>query len=120
MHGRHGFRRRLYPHLPRRLFGDGGATAKKIQRESVLRRTCMQFESERRLRMLCAVLALGGCCGVALGDEVTDRSKNPDLWPDQGGDQAPPRHSSLKNINTQNVSKLQMIWSQSSGTLRGH
>ena len=31
-----------------------------------------------------------------------------------------PRHSRLKDINTTNVGKLQMIWSQSSGTLRGH
>jgi len=26
----------------------------------------------------------------------------------------------LKDINATNVHKLQMIWSQSSGTLRGH
>jgi PQQ-dependent dehydrogenase (methanol/ethanol family) len=80
----------------------------------------MQSETQQRLRMLCAVLALGGCWGVASGDEVTDRTKNPDLWADPGGDQALTRHSSLKNINTQNVHGLQMVWSQSSGTLRGH
>src|ERR1700691_5440772 len=80
----------------------------------------MQLESQRRLRMLCAVLALGGCWGVASSDEVTDRAKNPDLWADPGGDQALTRHSALKNINAQNVHGLQMIWSQSSGTLRGH
>jgi len=61
-----------------------------------------------------------GMLGLASSDEVTDRAKNPDLWADPGGDQAQTRHSALKNINTQNVHGLQMVWSQSSGTLRGH
>ena len=42
------------------------------------------------------------------------------LWATPGGDQALTRHSRLKDINTGNASKLQMVWSQSSGTLRGH
>ena len=71
----------------------------------------MQFESKRRLKMLCALLALGGCYGVASADEVTDRAKNPDLWAAPGGDQAQTRHSSLKLINKDNVKGLQMVWS---------
>ena len=37
-----------------------------------------------------------------------------------GGDQSLTRHSALKDISTSNVGNLQMVWSQSSGTLRGH
>src|ERR1700728_1218877 len=80
----------------------------------------MLFEREGRLWTICAVLALGGSCAAAIGDEVSDRAKNPDLWAAPGGDAALTRHSRLKDINTTNASKLQMVWSQSSGTLRGH
>ncbi len=37
-----------------------------------------------------------------------------------GGDLNLARYSSLKGINTENAKDLQMAWSQSSGTLRGH
>ncbi len=37
-----------------------------------------------------------------------------------GGDYGLKRHSTLSDINKDNVDKLQMAWSQSSGTLRGH
>src|ERR1700683_5627786 len=80
----------------------------------------MLFEREGRLWTICAILALGGSCAAAIGDEVTDRAENPDLWAAPGGDQALTRHSRLKDINTSIVGNLTMIWSQSSGTLRGH
>jgi len=67
-----------------------------------------------------AILALGGGCTAAVSDEVTDRAKDPNLWAAPGGDQALTRHSQLKDITTANVKGLQMVWSQSSGTLRGH
>ncbi len=80
----------------------------------------MRSERDTSLRILCAALALGTSCAAAIGDEVTDRSKDPNLWAAPGGDQALTRHSALKSINASNVSHLQMVWSQSSGTLRGH
>src|ERR1700683_378403 len=80
----------------------------------------MRFERDKSLRTICAALALGASCAAAIGDEVTDRSKDPNLWAAPGGDQALTRHSTLKSINTSNVGQLQMVWSQSSGTLRGH
>src|SRR3979490_3139553 len=80
----------------------------------------MQFASRGRLWRMLAILALGGGCAAAVSDEVTDRAKDPNLWASPGGDQALTRHSRLKDINTSNVGKLQMVWSQSSGTLRGH
>ena len=80
----------------------------------------MRFEREGRLWTICAILALGGSCAAVFGDEVTDRAKDPNLWAAPGGDQANTRHSALKDINASNVGKLTMVWSQSSGTLRGH
>jgi glucose dehydrogenase len=80
----------------------------------------MRFERKRTLCALGASLALGAFCAAAFGDEVTDRSKDPNLWAAPGGDQSLTRHSTLKDINASNVGHLQMIWSQSSGTLRGH
>ena len=81
----------------------------------------MRFECNRSSwRDICLALALGASCAAAFGDEVTDRSKDPNLWAAPGGDPALTRHSKLNQINTSNVGQLQMIWSQSSGTLRGH
>ena len=80
----------------------------------------MRFERKKTLCAISAAVALGAFCAAAIGDEVTDRAKDPNLWAAPGGDQALTRHSRLKDINTGNASKLQMIWSQSSGTLRGH
>ena len=46
--------------------------------------------------------------------------KDPDQWPAPGRDFQLTRHSDLKDINTGNVSKLQMIWLQGTNALRGH
>ena len=53
-------------------------------------------------------------------EEIDKRAKNPDWWPAPGRDNKLTRHSPLKDINTDNVAKLQMAWSQSTGALRGH
>src|SRR6202167_356482 len=53
-------------------------------------------------------------------DEIIASAKNPDLWPAPGRDLSLTRHSTLNDINASNVSKLQMVWSQSTGALRGH
>ena len=80
----------------------------------------MRFERKRSLCVIGAGLALGAFCAAAFGDEVADRAKDPNLWAAPGGDQSLTRHSALKDISTSNVGNLQMVWSQSSGTLRGH
>ncbi|MDB5969197.1 MAG: Methanol dehydrogenase large subunit protein [Hydrocarboniphaga sp.] len=73
------------------------------------------------VRMVCAAVVLGAFCGSAAANpEEVQRSKDPAQWGMPGGDLALTRHSKLDDINTGNVNKLQMIWSQSSGTLRGH
>lgn len=71
--------------------------------------------------MACSMLLAGATCGTAFANpETVERSKDPNQWAAPGGDLAMTRHSKLKDINTGNVGKLQMMWSQSSGTLRGH
>src|ERR1700758_1918867 len=80
----------------------------------------MRSKRNNSLRIVVAALVLGGSCAAAIADEVSERSKDANLWAAPGGDQALTRHSSLKQINTSNAGQLQMVWSQSSGTLRGH
>jgi lanthanide-dependent methanol dehydrogenase len=79
---------------------------------------------------LCAsaamLMAIGGICGRTVAalagsdSEIAVASKNPDLWPGMGQNLALNRHSDLGQINTDNVGKLQLMWSQSTGALRGH
>ena len=51
--------------------------------------------------------------------EIEERAKNENLWPAPGRDNQLTRHSTLKDINKDNVAKLNHIWSQSMGALRG-
>lgn len=70
---------------------------------------------------LAGVLALGLSGAADAGsEEIVAAAKNPDLWPAPGRDTSLTRFSPLKDINTGNVQKLQYVWSQSSGALRGH
>jgi lanthanide-dependent methanol dehydrogenase len=76
-------------------------------------------------------LVLGGFIALMMGlagqafaansdSEQLARMKDPDQWPAPARDFNLDRHSPLKDINTGNVDKLQMIWDQSTGALRGH
>ncbi|MBK5199062.1 MAG: hypothetical protein JJE37_12420, partial [Methyloceanibacter sp.] len=42
--------------------------------------------------------------------EIDQRATDPDQWPAPGRDNKLTRHSDLKDINTENVKKLEMIW----------
>jgi PQQ-dependent dehydrogenase (methanol/ethanol family) len=53
-------------------------------------------------------------------DEIEKRAKDPNQWGAPGRDNQLTRHSPLADINAENVGKLQMAWSQSTGALRGH
>jgi PQQ-dependent dehydrogenase (methanol/ethanol family) len=58
---------------------------------------------------------------VALADaDLEQKMANPDNWASQAGDDANLRWSELKQINAQNVNRLQVAWTISTGTLRGH
>ncbi|MDE1922049.1 MAG: PQQ-dependent dehydrogenase, methanol/ethanol family [Gammaproteobacteria bacterium] len=70
-----------------------------------------------------AAVALVAVCGAAIAgsdSEEGQRFKDPSQWGAPAGNLNLTRFSGLKQINTKTVSRLQMIWSQSSGTLRGH
>lgn len=74
-----------------------------------------------RLAIIGSMLLVGATCISAYANqEELTRSKDANQWGSPAGDFALTRHSALKDINAGNVGKLQMIWSQSSGTLRGH
>ncbi|MFZ0552423.1 MAG: PQQ-dependent dehydrogenase, methanol/ethanol family [Steroidobacteraceae bacterium] len=70
------------------------------------------------------LLAASLACGTAVAQmgsdaEEAQNSANPDLWPSMGQNLGLDRHSALTQINTSNVSNLEMAWSQSLGDLRG-
>ena len=68
-----------------------------------------------------AVLAaMGSTAWAASDDEQAQRFSDPNQWGAPAGNLSQTRYSSLKDINSGNAKDLQMIWSQSSGTLRGH
>ncbi|TXG78514.1 MAG: PQQ-dependent dehydrogenase, methanol/ethanol family [Thermomicrobiales bacterium] len=67
-----------------------------------------------------AIAVLGWSIGASANQEIHERSKNHNNWAAPGSNLALQRHSQLKDINTGNVKNLQMMWSQSSGGLRGH
>src|SRR5690242_17965752 len=67
-----------------------------------------------------AVALATGMSAFAGSEEIVTESKNADLWPAPGRDLSLTRHSALKDINAENVSRLNMVWSQSTGSLRGH
>jgi PQQ-dependent dehydrogenase (methanol/ethanol family) len=73
-------------------------------------------------------LILTACLGVAAiiagnaqaNDELQRMSQNPKDWVMPTGDYANTRYSKLNQINAQNVNKLQVAWTFSTGVLRGH
>jgi len=68
---------------------------------------------------------LGAVAAFAAGpayanDELIKMSQNPKDWVMPTGDYANQRFSQLKQISAQNVGKLQVAWTFSTGVLRGH
>lgn len=74
----------------------------------------------KRLLTLLAVFALG-CSQVAFANsDVQKQIDDPNQWVLQTGDYANQRYSKLDQINKENVAKLQVSWTFSTGVLRGH
>ena len=63
---------------------------------------------------------MGASSFASANDDVVRLEQDPNLWPVDGQNYYLQRHSTLSDINKDNVSQLQMVWSQSSGALRGH
>lgn len=69
--------------------------------------------------LMTGTLAVGISTPVFANSEIEKRASNPDLWPAPGRDNQLTRHSTLSDINKDNINKLQMIWSQSMNSNRG-
>ena len=71
--------------------------------------------------LVAALLILSGPATAAdsASAEIDKRAEDPNQWPAPGRDNKLTRHSKLSDINTKNVGKLEMIWSQSMNSLRG-
>src|SRR6476661_1589768 len=72
---------------------------------------------------------LSTCMGVVVvfatgaahaNDELIRMSQNPKQWAQPAGNFANTRYSALKQITADNVGKLQVAWTFSTGVLRGH
>ncbi|MDT3380230.1 lanthanide-dependent methanol dehydrogenase XoxF5 [Labrys portucalensis] len=69
---------------------------------------------------------LGVVCSLLFGaqayanDEVQKLTQDPNQWVLQTGDYANTRYSKLDQITAENVKKLQVSWTFSTGVLRGH
>ncbi|MBR0774332.1 methanol/ethanol family PQQ-dependent dehydrogenase [Bradyrhizobium diazoefficiens] len=77
------------------------------------------------MRKVLLATFLGSAAALAAGsasanDEVLKMSQNPKDWVMATGDYANTRYSKLNQINAQNVGKLQVAWTFSTGVLRGH
>jgi len=64
-----------------------------------------------------AVLTAGAAYA---NDELAKLQKDPKQWVMPAGDFANTRYSALKQITADNVGKLQVAWTFSTGVLRGH
>jgi PQQ-dependent dehydrogenase (methanol/ethanol family) len=73
------------------------------------------------LSMTClSAAALFAAGGASADDELARLSQDAKQWVMQAGNFANTRYSTLKQITTDNVGKLQVAWSFSTGVLRGH
>ena len=74
----------------------------------------------RRLLTLIAFMSIGGAQVALANSELQKHIDDPNQWAIQTGDYANQRFSKLDQINKDNVSKLQVAWTFSTGVLRGH
>src|ERR687886_3135044 len=77
------------------------------------------------MRKVLLATYLGSAAALAVGsasanDELIKMSQNPKDWVMPAGDYANQRYSKLNQITADNVGKLQVAWTFSTGVLRGH
>ncbi len=78
-----------------------------------------EYRFPRTLALLMSCFLLVG--GLAAADpDLDQKMRNPDNWAAQAGDAANHRWSNLKQIDRDNVGKLEVAWTISTGVLRGH
>ncbi|MCA1409061.1 methanol/ethanol family PQQ-dependent dehydrogenase [Ensifer sp. IC3342] len=74
----------------------------------------------KRLLTLLAFTTIGGAQVALANSELQKLIDDPNQWAIQTGDYANLRYSKLDQINKDNVGKLQVAWTFSTGVLRGH
>ena len=74
----------------------------------------------KRLLTLFAVLSMGGAQLAYANPDLQKIIDDPNQWAIQTGDYANQRYSKLDQINKDNVGKMQVAWTFSTGVLRGH
>jgi lanthanide-dependent methanol dehydrogenase len=77
------------------------------------------------MRHIVNVLCLGTAVALSAGaasanDELAKLQQDPKQWAQPAGNFANTRYSALKQITADNVGKLQVAWTFSTGVLRGH
>lgn len=81
------------------------------------------------MRKVITATCLASCLGIVAvwtagaayaSDELLKMQQNPKDWVMPTGNYANHRYSQLKQINAENVGKLQVAWTFSTGVLRGH
>src|SRR3989454_12778305 len=85
-----------------------GTVAGRIPMRNFLRTTCV------------GAVALFATGVAHANDELIRMSQNPKDWVMPTGNYANQRYSQLKQITAENVGKLQVAWTFSTGVLRGH
>src|SRR4029453_12294137 len=70
--------------------------------------------------VIAVMMGLSGQAVAGSDEEQLARMNDPDQWPAPGRDFALTRHSPLSDIHKGTVDKLNLIWLQSTGALRGH
>ena len=78
------------------------------------------MSTKRDARILAALLIVGAAWGASANDDVARLTSDPKNWAMQAGDFENHRHSKLTQINKQNVGKMHVAWTMSTGVLRGH
>ena len=72
------------------------------------------------LTLLVAGVFTLACAAANADPDLDQKIQDPADWAAQAGDYANHRYSQLKQINAENVGKLQVAWTMSTGVLRGH
>jgi len=78
------------------------------------------MSTKRDARILAALLIVGAAWGASANDDVARLTSDPKNWAMQAGDFENHRHSKLTQINKDNVGKMHVAWTMSTGVLRGH
>jgi PQQ-dependent dehydrogenase (methanol/ethanol family) len=79
-----------------------------------------RFSKSICIPLAAALMTCASAYGAWANDDLVKLASNPSNWAMPTGDYANTRHSTLNQINKDNVKNLQVKWTFSTGVLRGH